>query len=130
MQGAPYRKKDSQSVPMVVRCGNRMKTQLHLVLPLVLGACFPKSAPVPGPVTAEAAKSASAKYPGVTESELAEGRTLFTANCNKCHNYPDVNSKHEGEWPHILDEMAQKAKLSNADRDKVLHFVLASRSEP
>lgn len=97
---------------------------------LALVACFPKSGPVPGPVSPEMAQAAINKWPGTTESSLAEGRQLFTARCNKCHGYPDVNAKAEGEWPHILDEMAEKAKLDGAQKNKVLHFVLASRMQP
>lgn len=99
-------------------------------LTMALAACFPKSGPVPGPVTGDAAKAASSKWPGATETSLAEGRQIFTDHCNKCHGYPDVNAKEEGEWPHILDEMAGKAKLTPAEKNKVLLFVQASRSQP
>jgi cytochrome c5 len=100
------------------------------VLAVALVACFPKAGPVPGPVTPEAAKAAANKYPGTTEAQLTQGRELFTQNCNKCHGYPDVNAKEEGEWPHILDEMAGKAKLDGGQKNAVLHFVLASRTAP
>lgn len=97
---------------------------------LALVACFPKSGPVPGPVSPEATQAAALKWPGTTQASLAEGRQLFSAHCSQCHGYPDVNAKSEGEWPGIVDDMAKKAKLDAAQKDKVLHFVLASRSQP
>lgn len=97
---------------------------------LAVAACFPKAGPVPGPVSPEEMRAASVKWPGVTEAQLTEGRQLFVDHCNKCHGYPDVNAKEEGEWPHILDEMAEKAKLDGGQKKKVLYFVLASRAQP
>lgn len=89
---------------------------------LALAGCgYPKSAPVP----AAPGPAASAQWP-----DAAEGRQLFVANCNKCHGYPDVRSEPEAEWPSIIERMAKKAELDAAQRDKVLHFVQAARTQP
>jgi mono/diheme cytochrome c family protein len=93
-----------------------------------LGCGFPKttSAPPP-PVSPADATGATARWPEATPDRLAAGRALFVARCNGCHGYPDVASVPEDRWPGIVKEMAPKAKLSPAEGDDVLHFVLAAR---
>ena len=92
-----------------------------LALAAVLVGCgYPKSAPVPAVPGGET----SSNWP-----DAAEGRTLFVANCNKCHAHPDVHSESDAEWPSIVQRMAKKADLDAAQGEKVLHFVLAARSQ-
>ena len=100
-----------------------------LAVGLLGAACYPKSGPAPAAVSAATATSASTQWPGVTASSLSAGHDLFLSNCNGCHGYPDLTSIAEGDWPHILDRMAKKSHLDAQQRDDVLHFVLASRSE-
>jgi len=95
----------------------------------VAAGCYPKVAPPPGALSASDATSASTRWPGVTPDSLAHGRELFLANCNACHGYPDLAAIGDDRWPGILEKMAKKANLGADDRDAVLHFVLASRSE-
>ena len=91
--------------------------------------CYPKVAPPPGALSASSVASASERWPGVTTSSLSRGHDLFLAHCNACHGYPDLAPISDERWPGILEKMAKKAGLDAADRDAVLHFVLASRSE-
>jgi cytochrome c5 len=93
-----------------------------------LVACgYPPEGPAPKPLTPDAVQAATAKDPGVTEAQLGEGEKTFAARCNGCHHYPDRDAFTADQWPAILDKMAVKAKLSPAQKDDVLHFVLASR---
>lgn len=92
---------------------------LALVASLV-GCGYPKSGPVPATPGGEA----SSNWP-----DAAEGRTLFVANCNKCHGHPDVHAESDAEWPSIVERMAKKAELDAAQRDKVLHFIQAARAQ-
>jgi hypothetical protein len=91
--------------------------------------CYPKPGPAPGPVSASAVTRASTQWPGVTGPSLSAGRDIFLAHCNACHDYPDLTAISDDRWPGILESMAKKAKLSTDQRDEVLHFVLASRSD-
>ncbi len=91
--------------------------------------CYPKVAPPPGALSADSAASASRRWPGVTASSLSRGHDLFLAHCNACHGYPDLAAIADERWPGILEKMAKKAGLGPEERDAVLHFVLASRSE-
>jgi mono/diheme cytochrome c family protein len=91
--------------------------------------CYPKVAPPPGALSANSAASAATRWPGVTVSSLSHGHDLFLANCNACHGYPDLATIADERWPAIIEKMAKKAGLGTEDRDAILHFVLASRSE-
>lgn len=73
--------------------------------------------------------AATERWPGVTASALAAGHDLFLAKCNGCHDYPDLAEIDEERWPGILDKMAKKSHLDAGERDEVLHYVLAARSE-
>lgn len=92
---------------------------------LVLGACGASGVVHP---TAKDAEWASAKWPGTTVSELEAGRALYTSKCVGCHRLPDPNAKTPEQWPNVVDEMAERAKLTAADRDLMLRY-LSSASE-
>jgi len=95
----------------------------------LLAACYPKAAPPPGALSANAVASASAQSPGVTATSLSAGRELFLAKCNGCHAYPDLTAISEDRWPGILNSMAKKSHLGPDERTEVLQFILASRSD-
>jgi cytochrome c5 len=118
-QGGSVMSRHRRTVPLVA----------VLAIGLLEAGCYPKTGPAPTALSADTAASASSRWPGVTASSLSAGHDLFVANCNVCHGYPDVTSISEADWPHILDSMAKKSHLDAEQRDEVLHFVLASRSE-
>ena len=96
---------------------------------LVAAGCYPKAGPTPGALSATSVTWASTRWPGVTGSALSAGRDLFLSKCNGCHGYPDLDAVSEKRWPDILESMAKKSHLDAGERDAVLHYVLAARSE-
>ena|SRR6185312_7658208 len=100
-----------------------------VVVGLLSAGCFPKVAAVPPALSASSVTRASARWPGVTPEALAMGRDRFVAKCNGCHGYPDLRAIAEERWPGLVAEMGKKANLGDAERDAVLHFILASRQE-
>jgi mono/diheme cytochrome c family protein len=96
---------------------------------VVASGCYPKAGPPPAALTESSVATASARWPGATAGALSVGRDLFLAKCDECHGYPDLVAVAEDRWPRVLDGMARKAHLSPDERDEVLHYVLASRSE-
>src|SRR5947199_159858 len=75
----------------------------------------PKVGPAPAAVSAADVEKAKAKDPSATPEALEAGRALFVAKCNQCHGYPDRDGESVADWPGILDEMAKRAKLSDAE---------------
>lgn len=64
-----------------------------------------------------------------TSEELAQGKTLSEQNCAKCHKLfvpGDFNAK---TWNHEVPVMAKKAKLSEAQGDLILVYVLAGAKQ-
>jgi hypothetical protein len=96
----------------------------------VMGAgCYPKGAPAPAVLSANSVASASARWPGVTQSSLSAGRDQFVSKCNGCHAYPDLAAIPDERWPAIVERMAKKSGLGAEDGTAVLRYVLAARSE-
>ncbi len=100
-----------------------------LAVAALSAACGPKTGAAPAPLTPEAATAAAARRPGSTPTSIAAGHDTFIANCNRCHGYPLLSAIAEEKWPSILDEMAEKAKLTPEAKRQVLDFVLAARAD-
>ncbi len=96
----------------------------------VAAGCYPKAAGAPPPLSAAGVDRAVARWPGTAPASLATGRELFVAKCNGCHGYPDLAAIQDDRWPSIVKSMAGKAHLGPAEGEAVLHFILASRSDP
>lgn len=97
-----------------------MKTLVTLLLlAAVLWGCSPGISPTD---TAKV-QAAFAKYPD------AEGKTLFLEKCGKCHKYRVPEMRTAEQWPGIIDKMAPKAKLTDAQKTAVLEFVKANAKQ-
>jgi hypothetical protein len=104
---------------------------LALALALSLPGCNePKVTSAPPTLTPAAVADAKAKWPGITDDELAAGRALFVRRCKGCHGYPDLTVIDEGRWPSILARMAPRAGVSGKDLEILTHFVVAGRRAP
>lgn len=71
---------------------------------------------------------AQKKYPSITQADLDEGKKIFTVDCVKCHGEKKITSRDEKRWGEIMDWMAPKAKLNDAQKTKVLQYVLSQRA--
>jgi hypothetical protein len=122
-----------QTKPASPRRPGRLARVALLAAIGILGAggagCYPKGAQAPGALSARGVAWAATRWPGATEGSLSTGRDHFLSKCNGCHAYPDLAAVPEGRWPEILEDMAKKSHLGPEERDAVLHFVLAARSE-
>ena len=85
------------------------------------------TAPAGAVLTADLAKAASSRYPGVAHADIAEGEKLYTGKCGKCHGLPAVTDRTEEKWPGTISWMAPKAHLDDIQKDKILKYVLCAR---
>jgi hypothetical protein len=60
---------------------------------------------------------------------LQKGRTLLVHRCIECHTLPPLWHYKTADWPEIVDSMAHRASLKPADRDAVVAYILAVRSQ-
>ncbi len=93
---------------------------LVLVL-LLLSACTP-ALPI---VTDSDRVWARQSFPE-TQDDLDESRTLYARKCGACHRVVLPANVPQTEWPHVVDKMAQRARLQDVDRARILRYVLTA----
>ena len=79
------------------------------------------------PVTSQ--MSAAAKGQHVDLVTLREGRRLFVRRCIECHTLPALWRYSADDWPEIVDSMAHRASLKPAERDAIVAYIHAVRSQ-
>jgi hypothetical protein len=60
---------------------------------------------------------------------LQEGRTLFAHRCIECHTLPIVWYYNKSDWPQLVDSMSARASLKPAERDAIVAYILATRTQ-
>ena len=85
----------------------------------ILAGC---AAAVPHPDVADERRAAG-RWPGTTIDDLERGRSLFVDRCAGCHDLPRPDQKSADEWPGLVADMADGARLSRADRDLVARYL-------
>ena len=68
--------------------------------------------------------AAAARVPAPT---LEAGRRLYTGRCAACHAIDPVTKYTATRWPGIIDDMAERAKLTPVERQSLQAYVLAAR---
>ena len=80
------------------------------------------------PVTPQmVATSSKEEHAGL--ATLREGRNLFVHRCIECHTLPPLWHYSTEDWPEILSSMAHRASLKPPQREAILSYILAVRSE-
>ncbi|HXU28038.1 MAG TPA: cytochrome c, partial [Bacteroidia bacterium] len=69
------------------------------------------------------------KYPNVTLATLQQGFTIYSVGkCINCHGSKNIYNRSETQWKDIMDDMAQRANISDAEKDAVYKYVLAIKA--
>lgn len=77
-------------------------------------------------LSADMAKAAETRYPGVVHTEILDGEKLYNGKCGTCHGLPAITDRTEAKWPGTIDWMAPKARLTDAEKEKMLKYVLVA----
>lgn len=73
--------------------------------------------------------AALTKYPDATLPVLAEGYAVYTGQaCTGCHSPKNIYRRPLEKWPHIIDDMGQKASLTAAQKDALTKYVFAIKA--
>lgn len=60
----------------------------------------------------------------ITKAEsIAQGKVIFENSCGKCHALPNPKSHTDAQWTGIVNAMAPKAKLTDAQGTMVYDYV-------
>jgi hypothetical protein len=78
----------------------------------------------PPPVTSQMSKTGHLDI-----AQLRQGRTLFVSRCIECHALPSVAAHTAAEWPRLIDEMADRANLKPAEREALVAYIIAARTD-
>jgi hypothetical protein len=81
----------------------------------------------PPPVTTELERAGSGQHTEI--GMLRDGRALFVSRCIECHTLPPFWHYRSEDWPHIVDAMAERAKLKRAERDAIVAYILTLRAQ-
>jgi hypothetical protein len=95
---------------------------------LFLGCQSIGYAPAP-PVTSQMLAASVMKASHANIAMLREGRTLFVHRCIECHTLPAVWHYRTDEWPGIVSSMSHRASLKPAEREAIVAYILAVRSQ-
>ncbi len=93
-----------------------------------LNSCQTISFVPPPRVTPELVRAKGRQH--VDLATLREGRSLFVSRCIECHTLPMASRFTESDWPCIVHEMGERAKLKSAESDAVLAYIIAVHSQP
>ena len=77
----------------------------------------------PRPTAADVAR-APARTPALTLTDLEQGRTIYLRRCASCHQPFDPASQRADSWPHYVDKMKQRARLSDSDANRVVDYLV------
>ena len=70
------------------------------------------------PAVVEGTKANSAE-------QLAVGKTIFGNSCGKCHDLPNPTDHSAQDWVGIMNAMAPKAKLNDAQHSIVYNYIVS-----
>jgi hypothetical protein len=81
----------------------------------------------PPPVTPELARTGKGQHGDI--AMLREGRALFVHRCIECHTLPAFWRYSAEDWPDIVNSMSHRASLRAAERDAIVAYILAVRTQ-
>lgn len=99
---------------------------------VVVGACVLvacAASPYPHATAADVA-IAQKQRAGATLEDLEHGRSLYLSRCGACHQLIDPKSLAPSKWPHEVQEMQQRAKLSAEHVDLISLYLVVASTEP
>jgi cytochrome c1 len=68
------------------------------------------------------------KHPGATLANLTDGYKLYTGTCTNCHGAKSIYRIAEAKWPHIIDDMGEKAKLTTTEKEALTKYIFAIKA--
>ena len=80
------------------------------------------------PPGAEELAAIQVKYKDVTMEKLSEGHSIYTGVCTGCHGTKSIYTRAEEKWQDIINDMAERAKITDAQKDAVYKYVLAVKA--
>ena len=61
----------------------------------------------------------------ITAEHLAQGKVVYDNSCGKCHDLPSPTDHSAQDWVGIMNSMAPKAKLNEAQHQMVYDYIVS-----
>ncbi|MEZ4369177.1 MAG: hypothetical protein R3B07_00070 [Polyangiaceae bacterium] len=87
-----------------------------------LAACVGQ---VPEPSTQHVALAQN-HWPGTTQAELSEGRTLFVERCSGCHSLPVPAEHKAADWPDVMKRMTPFVRMTPHQLEAVERYLIVA----
>lgn len=107
-----------------------MKKAVVLSSIIFLFACSPKVVKVVQDLSESDANRMSAKFPGITLSDLQNGKALHEEYCGKCHSLHRGNELSEEELNKVVPRMAKKSQIDEQKKDMILKYMITMNTRP
>lgn len=90
---------------------------------LLMTACSKKTVPVSSAPQPTAEKSITQVAPAF-KADPEEGMKVYQSSCGRCHDLKSTTEYTSAEWRPIMNSMAKKAGLTDAQKAHVLAYVI------
>lgn len=80
------------------------------------------------PPTDEQLTAIKATHPDATLPVLTEGYNLYVGTCTDCHGAKSIYRIPTEKWQPIIDNMAKKAKITDAQKDALSKYVFSVKA--
>lgn len=71
---------------------------------------------------------AISRWNDATKESLTEGQKLYKTYCGECHALLNPKKESENELTWVVPDMAKKAKLTEAQGDLILRYMLTKKN--
>lgn len=95
----------------------------------VVLACLFASCELTNYVPPVSSRMVARKQQHVDLAMLSQGRTLFAHRCIECHTLPPLWHYRTDDWPDVVNSMSHRAALTPAERDAIIAYIVAVRSQ-
>lgn len=102
---------------------------LRRLLPGTLAAALVGCASVPLPTGLDVARAKERGH-DISLEDLTAGRSVYLARCGTCHQHYSPSEFASAEWPKWVDDMRERAKLADAERARVLQYLVIMAEAP
>lgn len=93
-----------------------------LLVAVLTGACA--GADIPTPSVIDANRS------GIALGRLERGRAVYLEKCTRCHSPVAPRDYSSNEWPGRVDEMTDRSKISQDEKQLILTYLTTMSSTP
>ena len=73
------------------------------------------------------ATAVDAQRANIELADLQQGRKLLLAKCAGCHATPLPNDHTAAEWPRLIDDMVERAKIDANQRALIERYMIVMR---